>query len=259
MSTPPVTPPLRAKSRTRGHASTRLARDRRRACPAPTAAGLTTRREQDAGHGMQNRGSAYAEPVEAEGTAAAHGPFVGQRADDPDVAAGVVRSGRAQERTRFLLSRRLALSPGPTPSLASPSPDAAAAEPVRRCCGRILLAMPRYDFRCLACGIEFEALVGFSEQATCAGCGAADLERLFSPIAGPDEDRRARQRRVALERHPPRPRGATSGRFPPPARAASSGEGLENTIGGSATALELHSRAAGELGWARCLNARSLG
>jgi putative FmdB family regulatory protein len=45
--------------------------------------------------------------------------------------------------------------------------------------------MPRYDFRCLACGVEFEALVGFSEQPVCAGCGAAELQRLFSPIAGP--------------------------------------------------------------------------
>jgi putative FmdB family regulatory protein len=45
--------------------------------------------------------------------------------------------------------------------------------------------MPTYDFRCLACGNEFETLVGFSEQPVCIGCGAADLERLFGPIAGP--------------------------------------------------------------------------
>jgi putative FmdB family regulatory protein len=45
--------------------------------------------------------------------------------------------------------------------------------------------MPRYDFRCLACGIEFEALVGFSEQPVCASCGSSDLERLFGPIAAP--------------------------------------------------------------------------
>jgi putative FmdB family regulatory protein len=51
--------------------------------------------------------------------------------------------------------------------------------------GGILTSMPRYDFRCLACGIEFEAHVGFSETPACTGCGAADLERLFSPIAGP--------------------------------------------------------------------------
>jgi putative FmdB family regulatory protein len=45
--------------------------------------------------------------------------------------------------------------------------------------------MPRYDFRCLECGVEFEALVGFSERPDCVSCGAADLQRLFSPIAGP--------------------------------------------------------------------------
>lgn len=45
--------------------------------------------------------------------------------------------------------------------------------------------MPRYDFRCLACGTEFEARVESSERPTCANCGSADLQRLFSPIAGP--------------------------------------------------------------------------
>jgi putative FmdB family regulatory protein len=45
--------------------------------------------------------------------------------------------------------------------------------------------MPRYDFRCLACRSEFEALVEFSERPTCASCGSAELQRLFSPIAGP--------------------------------------------------------------------------
>jgi putative FmdB family regulatory protein len=45
--------------------------------------------------------------------------------------------------------------------------------------------MPRYDFRCLACDNQFEALVGFSEHPACTECGGADLERLFGPIAGP--------------------------------------------------------------------------
>ena len=45
--------------------------------------------------------------------------------------------------------------------------------------------MPRYDFRCLTCGNEFEALVRVSEQPACTACGAVDLQRLFSPIAGP--------------------------------------------------------------------------
>jgi putative FmdB family regulatory protein len=51
--------------------------------------------------------------------------------------------------------------------------------------GRILSVMPRYDFRCVACGTEFEALVGFSEQPACPECSAAEVQRLFSPIAGP--------------------------------------------------------------------------
>jgi putative FmdB family regulatory protein len=45
--------------------------------------------------------------------------------------------------------------------------------------------MPRYDFRCVACGTEFEALVGFSEQPACPECSAGEVQRLFSPIAGP--------------------------------------------------------------------------
>ena len=38
--------------------------------------------------------------------------------------------------------------------------------------------MPLYDFRCRACGAQFEALVREGHDPVCRSCGAADLERL---------------------------------------------------------------------------------
>jgi len=40
--------------------------------------------------------------------------------------------------------------------------------------------MPLYDFRCKACGEEFEALVRPSHAPACPSCASADLERLLS-------------------------------------------------------------------------------
>ncbi|HYT67684.1 MAG TPA: zinc ribbon domain-containing protein [Vicinamibacterales bacterium] len=40
--------------------------------------------------------------------------------------------------------------------------------------------MPLYDFRCRACGEEFEALVRAGTTPSCPGCSATDLERLLS-------------------------------------------------------------------------------
>ena len=40
--------------------------------------------------------------------------------------------------------------------------------------------MPLYDFRCKACGAEFEALVRPSHEPACPSCASADLERLLS-------------------------------------------------------------------------------
>ncbi|HEY8765090.1 MAG TPA: zinc ribbon domain-containing protein [Solirubrobacteraceae bacterium] len=45
--------------------------------------------------------------------------------------------------------------------------------------------MPLYDFRCRACGERFEALAAPSEAPACTACGAQDVERLFTPFAGP--------------------------------------------------------------------------
>lgn len=44
--------------------------------------------------------------------------------------------------------------------------------------------MPIYDFACPACGERFEALVALGQQPACPACGAAEPERMFSPIAG---------------------------------------------------------------------------
>jgi putative FmdB family regulatory protein len=44
--------------------------------------------------------------------------------------------------------------------------------------------MPLYDFRCRACGHEFEALVRPREgDPACPSCNARDIERLLSTFA----------------------------------------------------------------------------
>ena len=40
--------------------------------------------------------------------------------------------------------------------------------------------MPLFDFRCRACGEEFEALVRPGAAPACPACAATDLERLLS-------------------------------------------------------------------------------
>ena len=45
--------------------------------------------------------------------------------------------------------------------------------------------MPLYDFRCRACGEQFEALAEPGIAAGCPSCGAADSDRVFTSFAGP--------------------------------------------------------------------------
>jgi putative FmdB family regulatory protein len=40
--------------------------------------------------------------------------------------------------------------------------------------------MPLYEYRCEACGHEFELLVSAGRTPTCSNCGGEQLERLLS-------------------------------------------------------------------------------
>ena len=45
--------------------------------------------------------------------------------------------------------------------------------------------MPIYEFRCQACGAEFEALVAVGAQPPCAECAQPRARRVYSPPAAP--------------------------------------------------------------------------
>lgn len=47
----------------------------------------------------------------------------------------------------------------------------------------IFLAVPIYEYTCLACGHEFEALVKIGETPPCPSCGKQQLERKWSLCA----------------------------------------------------------------------------
>jgi len=50
--------------------------------------------------------------------------------------------------------------------------------------------MPLYEFRCLSCGHQFEALVRPPEVPTCERCHGTELERLLSMFAVSSESTR---------------------------------------------------------------------
>ena len=51
--------------------------------------------------------------------------------------------------------------------------------------------MPLYEYRCLGCGHEFEALVRHNASAICPSCQGNDLERILSLFAVSSEATRA--------------------------------------------------------------------
>ncbi|HEX5806237.1 MAG TPA: zinc ribbon domain-containing protein [Macromonas sp.] len=65
--------------------------------------------------------------------------------------------------------------------------------------------MPIHDYRCRACGAEFEALVrASSPPPVCPHCGADGLERLLSLPAAPGKTKAmiaAARRQAAKEGH----------------------------------------------------------
>ena len=54
--------------------------------------------------------------------------------------------------------------------------------------------MPIYEYRCRACGLEFEALVRGADQPSCGECGSADLERCLSAFGVSTESTRQSSR-----------------------------------------------------------------
>jgi putative FmdB family regulatory protein len=68
--------------------------------------------------------------------------------------------------------------------------------------------MPLFDFRCRACGHEFEALVRPADAVPvrCAACGGHDLEKLLPTFAVSSEERtreaaaRKRKKEAAIAR-----------------------------------------------------------
>ena len=62
-------------------------------------------------------------------------------------------------------------------------------------------SMPLFDYRCVACGHQFEVLVlRGKEPEACAACGASRLERLLSLPAVKSESTRAKAMAAAKRR-----------------------------------------------------------
>jgi putative FmdB family regulatory protein len=57
--------------------------------------------------------------------------------------------------------------------------------------------VPIYEYRCRACGLEFEALVRGTGQPACSQCGSSDLERCLSAFGVSTESTRQTSRSKA--------------------------------------------------------------
>ena len=60
--------------------------------------------------------------------------------------------------------------------------------------------MPIYEYRCEACGHEFETLILGKTQAECPSCQSQDLERLLSLPTVQSSSTRAKSMRAAKKR-----------------------------------------------------------
>ena len=64
----------------------------------------------------------------------------------------------------------------------------------------MLRDVPLYDFRCRACGHEFEALVRPANAPQCPECHATDLERLLSTFVASSEEGQQKAARDSRQR-----------------------------------------------------------
>jgi putative FmdB family regulatory protein len=60
--------------------------------------------------------------------------------------------------------------------------------------------MPLYDYRCKACGAEFEALVRPPAAPACPSCESGDLERLLSGSFSVRSDGLSKAARKAVQK-----------------------------------------------------------
>ena len=74
--------------------------------------------------------------------------------------------------------------------------------------------MPIYEYRCLACGHQFEALVRVHDTPACESCHSTDLERLLSMFAVSSDATRSSSLRVAREKNKKVLRDKTADQYP---------------------------------------------
>lgn len=63
------------------------------------------------------------------------------------------------------------------------------------------MEMPIYEYRCTACGHQFEALVRVNDTPACESCHSTDLERLLSMFAVSSEGTRSASLKVARQKN----------------------------------------------------------